>query len=245
MTGLSSTAILRAWELGLERGPHERALILLETGNPELTREDLLRSSIGQRDARLLDLREQTFGPVLEAYAECPACRVRLEFSLATADIRVTSAAPPTDEALDLVVGDVTISYRLPNSADALAAAGEPDAASARQCLLDRCVLRASRDGAPISAAGLPEELVAAVGGAMAERDPQAEEVLDLVCPACGERWQALFEISEFLSQEVARQARRLLREVDALARAYGWGEREILALSPGRRQAYLELVGA
>jgi hypothetical protein len=30
--------------------------------------------------------------------------------------------------------------------------------------------------------------------------------------------------------------------EVDALARAYGWREADILALSPARRAAYLEL---
>jgi hypothetical protein len=37
--------------------------------------------------------------------------------------------------------------------------------------------------------------------------------------------------------------ARRLLREVDALARVYGWSEAAILALPATRRQAYLEIV--
>jgi hypothetical protein len=36
-----------------------------------------------------------------------------------------------------------------------------------------------------------------------------------------------------------------LLREIEALARAYGWSEREILDLSPQRRHTYLELVSA
>jgi hypothetical protein len=35
------------------------------------------------------------------------------------------------------------------------------------------------------------------------------------------------------------------LRDVHELASAYGWRESEILALSPQRRQAYLELVRA
>jgi hypothetical protein len=38
--------------------------------------------------------------------------------------------------------------------------------------------------------------------------------------------------------------ARSLLAEVHSLARAYGWTESEILALSPQRRSTYLEMVG-
>jgi len=46
-----------------------------------------------------------------------------------------------------------------------------------------------------------------------------------------------------FFWAELAAEAKRLLREVDALARAYGWREADILALSSQRRHAYLELV--
>jgi hypothetical protein len=35
------------------------------------------------------------------------------------------------------------------------------------------------------------------------------------------------------------------LREIDALARVYGWSEREILNLPARRRQTYLELITA
>jgi hypothetical protein len=34
------------------------------------------------------------------------------------------------------------------------------------------------------------------------------------------------------------------LREVHTLAWAYGWREADILAMSPARRQFYIELVG-
>ena len=37
--------------------------------------------------------------------------------------------------------------------------------------------------------------------------------------------------------------AGRMLLDIHALARAYGWSESDILALPPRRRQAYLELV--
>ena len=50
--------------------------------------------------------------------------------------------------------------------------------------------------------------------------------------------------MAEYLWKEVLIEARRLLREVNALARTYHWREADILALSPRRRQAYLELAG-
>jgi hypothetical protein len=69
--------------------------------------------------------------------------------------------------------------------------------------------------------------------------------LLGLHCPLCSHSWQALFDIASFFWTEISAHARRLLREVDALARAYGWSEAEILGLSASRRQAYLELIGS
>jgi hypothetical protein len=77
----------------------------------------------------------------------------------------------------------------------------------------------------------------------MAEADPGAWIELALGCPGCGEEWSAPFDIVSFLWAEVEARARELLEEVHALASAYGWGEGEVLALSPERREAYLELV--
>ena len=64
-----------------------------------------------------------------------------------------------------------------------------------------------------------------------------------LNCPTCGNQWQLFFDIAAFLWLKIEMQARRLLREVHTLARAYGWREADILALSPWRRQAYLEMI--
>ena len=47
-----------------------------------------------------------------------------------------------------------------------------------------------------------------------------------------------------FLWTEIEAWAWRMLSDVHTLARAYGWGERDILALSPTRRQFYLEMGG-
>jgi hypothetical protein len=66
--------------------------------------------------------------------------------------------------------------------------------------------------------------------------------LLDFICPVCGHAGQTLFDIAGYLWEEIRTQAQRLLHEVHALARAYGWREGDILALSAARRRAYLEM---
>ena len=79
----------------------------------------------------------------------------------------------------------------------------------------------------------------------MAETDPQADVQLALACPACGHTWQATFDIVSFFWSEINAWAYHTLREVHGLALAYGWTETDILALSPQRRQLYLEMATA
>jgi len=52
-----------------------------------------------------------------------------------------------------------------------------------------------------------------------------------------------MFDIVSFFWSEICVQAKRLLREVHILARAYGWREADILSMSAARRQLYLEMV--
>lgn len=245
MPGLSATDVLRIWETARGRRTTEQALVLLASGYPELDPGQLPGLSIGERDRLLLDLYERAVGPRLEAYAECPRCQERLEFAVNTAEIRATAPAIDGSGESRLTRGELDIVFRLPNSDDLFALADYPDVASARRGLLDRCLIRVSRLGAPVSPPELPEAVIVDLGRAMLERDPQVEVLLDLRCPTCEHQWQALLEIADFLWMEVTTRAKRLLREVDCLARAYGWREADILALSPARRRAYLELVEA
>src|SRR5690606_9848178 len=118
------------------------------------------------------------------------------------------------------------------------------DVGEARATLLTRCVLSAADpDGRAVEPGALPGSVARAVSEAMAALDPQAELLLDLVCPECGHTWQSQLDIANVLWAEIRAQARRLLLEVDQLARAYGWTEDEILRLSAARRATYLELV--
>jgi hypothetical protein len=78
----------------------------------------------------------------------------------------------------------------------------------------------------------------------MSELDPQGDVQIALNCTQCSHRWDAPLDIASFVWSEIHAWVVRLLNEVHALALAYGWRESDILAMSPWRRQAYLELIG-
>lgn len=251
MPTLSTQDLITLWERGPGRSPLERALDLLTVARPHAPREELARLPIGRRDAELLRLREATFGPALAGYAECPRCGERLEFELDTRALG--SGADPADPSGEhlLEQGEYRVRFRLPTSLDLEspdlespdleAAADDPD--RARRRVLARCVLACSAAGRPLKVDALPAAVLAAVESEMAALDPAAEVSLALACPACDHRWSLPLDIAAFFWTEVSVRARRLLHEVHALARAYGWREADILAMSAARRHAYLELL--
>ena len=104
-------------------------------------------------------------------------------------------------------------------------------------------MIAARRDQEDRPASELPAALVAALAERLEAADPAAEIRIDLACPACDHRWWAELDVSDFLWAELSIHARRLLLEVHALARAYGWCESDILGLSPPRRRFYLDEV--
>ena len=134
--------------------------------------------------------------------------------------------------------------FHIPTSQDLMAAEGEDNVEAARLLILDRCLLSAQKAGDAVSSLQLPAEVVAGVAESMAQADPLADIQLNIDCPACRHRWRAAFDIVSFLWTEIEAWAGRILSEVHTLARAYGWREAEILALSAARRQFYLEMVG-
>ena len=133
---------------------------------------------------------------------------------------------------------------RPPNSFDLGAVAACTDMATARRLLAERCVIEMTRERRAVPVSELTDSVVDQIAAHLAEADPQADVVIDLMCSACSHGWQVILEIESFLWIKISSLAKRLLRDVHALARAYGWSEQEILSLSPLRRRAYLEMVG-
>jgi hypothetical protein len=242
MRTLSATELLKVWEHGLVQSPAQRALTLLKACCSETPLEQLNQLSVAQRDMHLLALRERIFGSRLSSITTCPACGEKLEFSIDGADIRSASEVDPHGTFVVTHAG-FSVQFRLPNSLD-LASLGPAAGGEAnRRHLLQRCVIAARRGDAEVAAAGLPQEVLAAVTRRMAEADPDSNVQLALSCPGCHHAWQAPLDIISYFWSEIHTWASRTLREIHALASAYGWREADVLALSPNRRQAYLEMI--
>jgi len=243
MRALSASDLLDAWELGAVQSPAQRALTLLAAACPEAGEDELAALAVGRRDRGLLMLREILFGPALAVLALCPACGASLEAQVLISDLADPTSPPPSATPHETSVDGYRVTFRLPASRD-LASMSPTDApAVLRHRLLTLCVLEArDESGAVVSVDALPAPVVAGIAGAMAAADPGADVQLDLTCAACAHRWPAVFDIAAVLWREINAWAERTLREVHGLAQAYGWREADVLALSPTRRQVYLEL---
>lgn len=242
MQPLSTSELLAVWEAGQARRPDQQALLLLAAACPDTSPDALARLSVGERDARLLTLREWAFGAEVTSLTACPTCGERVELVFNVREIRAEPESTPAGEFF-LDVAGYEVQCRLPNNQDLAAIAESGDAGIARHRLLEQCVLAARHDGQERGTEQLPGDVVEAIAARMAAADPQADVHLALSCPACGHRWRAAFDIVSFFWSEISAWASRVLGEVHTLASAYGWAEAEVLAMSPWRRQVYLGMV--
>jgi hypothetical protein len=248
---VSAAELLDTWEAGQTLQPIQRALALLMLALPNRSSQALAELSIGQRDAHLLVLREQLFGPGIVAVAICPACAESLELAFDTASIRgVEQPEYAAQGAFDLQTGGYTMRVRPPNSLDLMRVVSLLDGVQVEQAeqkeraLLASCLIEVRHGDSVILFDELPEVAVQAIAQHMAEADAQAEIQVAMHCPNCGHAWQALFDVAAFLWREIDAWAQRTLGEVHALASAYGWYETDILAMSASRRQHYLRMIG-
>jgi hypothetical protein len=241
MRPLSVHELLDVWEHGLAAGPSERALAILSAACPESPPAELARMSVGRRDGHLMTVREWAFGADLAVLADCPRCRQPLETALRISDLRVAGDAATEGS---MTVGRYAVRCRPPNTSDLLACMGE-DASAIRRRLFASCVVEAVRDSEPVAPEHLPDDVVRAIVEYVAALDPQADARIHFSCPDCHHGWSEVFDIVSFFWTEIDAWARRLLRDVNVLARAFGWHEHEILALSPMRRQLYLAMAEA
>lgn len=242
MQSLSACDLLTVWEQGYGRTTAEKALLFLRSTWPEVPAAELAAWSVGQRDGRLLALREQLFGPTLNSVVDCSHCGERLELSFRTADVLVDGAADPASE-LSISVTGYEVRFRPPNAGDLLAIDLNVGLHRGETQLLQRCLIEVKHNDEVQSADQLPDEVVTAIARRMATADPQADVHLDLACPACEHEWRVAFDVVAFLWEELNAWAIRVLRDVHDLARAYGWCEGDILKVSPWRRQLYLQMV--
>jgi hypothetical protein len=244
MRNLAAADVLNVWERGLNESLLHRTMIMLAAALPELSPDDIAQLSIGKRDDYLMLLRERLFGSRLVNTAVCPNCSELMEWDNRISDMRSASHPESSDRHVHtLKLDDYRLDFRLPNSAD-IASLGDIDVAEAAVTkLLKRCVTGVTVDGDDGDIEELPQHVVVALSERIEVLDPQAEIRISLDCPGCQYSWTVLFDVASFLWTEINDWAERMLKAVHTLARAYCWTEKDILKLSPIRRQLYLGLL--
>lgn len=245
-TELDAEALLRLWECGLGQPPGALDDALLRAASEDLEPNPTL----GERNARLVALHAGLFGPELELMSHCPACGTVVQF---TPDCDALAARMrPSSKNIEphrLEAQGHVIEFRLPNSADIAGASATVGTTTAddedafTQALINRCVLSCTLAGSTVPTHKVPAPVLDALSQHMETLDPGASVSFALACPQCATRWQAPLAIGELVWQKVRAAAERVLLDIDVLARAYGWNEREVLRLNPLRRAAYLQMV--
>jgi len=224
-----------------------RILALWESavGRPRVQRDDALLGeagpprALGARNRSWLAIRAALFGRDWPLRSDCPSCAGPCEFVIDAAALAGELAALPAARAAATIEWrGRTIALRAPTADDLGDVSGAEDVADAARLLLACCA-----PGEDV--AELDEHDLAALAHEIESLDPAAMISFALTCPDCGHGWPAPVDVAEALWSEVREAAERSLTEIDALARAYGWDEEQVLRLSPVRRAAYLQLIAA
>lgn len=234
--GSRDIALVEAWAEAQLVPPWKRPARLLAAlgALPDPAHHALPLGLVG---AAALRAAQDVWSGPLEAHAPCAACGESIAIEL-PADA-ILALTPAADATRQVAAADHRLTLRAPCAEDLAAVADAPDAAAAARLLLARCSLEAD----PPLPAAPPAALLDAADAAIEELDPLAALTIAVTCPACGAPQAPQADLAAWGHALLEARVRRLFDEVHRLASAYGWTEREILALGPARRRAYLELV--
>lgn len=233
--------LLDLWDAGANATTWRRALLLLQIAWPQ---DAVAQWPLGHANARLLELRAALFGSDWQCVADCPSCAQVVEATLDTATMLATAPSFESTPALAWHALDEqpsALRFRLPVVGDLVGARTVNGVGASR--LLDAIIeVPASNESgaAPVDVSSASRN---AIEQRVMQLDPLAAIDVVIDCPACGRRWRAAVEVAGMLWAEVAALAKRLLADVTRLAAVFGWTEAQILALSPMRRQHYLDMV--
>jgi hypothetical protein len=234
---LDDFALLRLATAPVLSHAHRALRLLSEAGLSQPGAQDLHPADwpLGQRDAALMRLRIVVFGAQVPCVETCHMCRAIVELDAPLGDVLAMANGRPHGSphtADPLVLSDGPCKARPLTTSDLIAAVALPP--------------QAARRGLAKAASGLdltnPED-IDKVEAWLDRVDPLAHIDFDLDCAACGARWQRPFDIVSVLWAEATAAGRRLIDEIDLLARAYHWSEADILAVPPDRRALYLQRV--
>jgi hypothetical protein len=227
VTALRDPAVLlAAWEAGCGWPEVARGAAVLDVLGGAEVAGSALDLPIGELARLAARCHVEAFGGLVPGVLDCAGCGAML-------DVTVDLSALPTATTPggSVATGDEWPAVRAPTVRDLLRAVGRPDA---RDVLLQLLTGVAERDLEPDELVRLEARLEAIAGPGFT--------TLRTACPDCGGDVTGDLDPAWLLWTRVERAAPELLQDVATLAGAYGWSESEVLALTPRRRAAYLEL---
>jgi hypothetical protein len=243
------------WDRGGSCDSVGHALLLLrfsQEARGDVVDEHLAATQVGHSNVHLLELCRCLLGlSRLSAVADCPKCGKMLDTSIAIDPLlqclrmnERDQSATTTGASIEAMVGDFEFSLRVAELSDLHAAARAGNTLRARRALLDRCVRSVKRESlSPLTIEDVPPDVLDAVSEQLSRHDPVAELNVAIKCPECSHPFEAGLDPAAFAWSALESMARRLQTEVVTLAEAFGWTESEVLALTPRRRQTYLNLL--
>lgn len=244
MEALTDRDLLAAWDTGINLSLIERSLLLLSKVFPDRSLNEIGCLTIGERDACLLNIREQLFGSELNNVANCPNCSQKIEWKTSIDTLRLKgSNVIWNKEPIKMAYHGLQISFRIPNSKDILEIMEMENPEFRQSELLNKCLSYSSFPSPTTEP--WPDGLQEAIIRKMEECDPQADISMKIVCPDCGHHWHMFFDIMRYLWSEIDDWAIKLIQDIYLLALNFGWSEHDILSLSRFRRNLYINMIYA
>lgn len=216
--GPTGSAILDIYGQGMAADPAGRAALLCAAAGG-----DALRLSIADTDRTILNWLHTAFDGPQEAVLTCEECGEDVEFTLP--DGFALPARKNQGDRLVVVFAGKHYDLRFPRLGDIR---------SGTVCRTALC------DDAPWE----DPAFEAAAQSALLEADPGFEIELKLECGACGAVQLRMLDIAGFAWARLEQSARQAVREIAKLARAFGWSEAELTAMTPERRAIWLAEIG-
>jgi hypothetical protein len=243
---LNASEVLELWEETSGQTVLAKSLSLLSKACSTEDFNQLGHLSIGERDARLLQLREWMFGTVLRSKFICPNCAETIEWESDSQGLHLQSFSEELFvREFFLETDGYSIRFRLPDSFDIAKILQADFSESIAKKILAGCITNIIKDKEQHIPGDLPESVWNALNDRMSEEDPQADIRMELTCPGCKHSWESCFDIGSYLWTEINNWAQHILHEVYLLAKAFNWSEKDILNMSANRRQLYIEMLGA
>lgn len=183
----------------------------------------------------------------LQLYCTGESCREQMEMGLTMQEITEMNnrslAQEINDSDFAIPIDQKDYYFRKPTGRDQREwlerSESYPDDETALQAMIDRLWVRDD------TGSSMPRDSrwLAAVDNGMKEIDPLVHTELTVSCPVCNCQNVFVLDLEDLLMQKLQKIQRKLLFTVHRLASRYHWSEQQVFAVSPRRRDDYLELI--